>query len=73
MKGELALMTAAAQLKSLGAVVGKLAVTSEGSVVQFHAALTVDDLNQLLSALDGDSTPTQNRAPPPPSPGSGAK
>jgi hypothetical protein len=72
-KGELALLTAAAQLRSLGSVVGKIAVAADGNIVQFRAALTVDDLNHLLSALDGDSTPPQNLAPPQPSPGSGAQ
>jgi len=72
-KGELALLTAAAQLRSLGSVVGKVAVAADGNVVQFRAALTVDDLNHLLSALDGESSPPQNRAPPQPSPGSGAQ
>jgi hypothetical protein len=72
-KGELALLTAAAQLRSLGSVVGKIAVAADGNVVQFRAALTVDDLNRLLSALDGDSTSPQNRAPPQQSPGSGAQ
>lgn len=62
-KGELALLTAAAQLKSLGSVVGKLGVTSDGSVVQFRATLTVEDLNLVLSALDGASTPAQDRPP----------
>jgi hypothetical protein len=72
-KDELALLTAAAQLKSLGSVVGKVTVTADANVVQFRAALTVDDLNRLLSALDGDSAPPQDRAPPQPSPGSGAQ
>lgn len=72
-KGELALLTAAAQLRSLGPVVGKIGVAADGNIVQFRAALTVDDLNHLLSALDGDSTPPQNRAPPQPSAGSGAQ
>lgn len=72
-KGELALLTAAAQLRSLGSVVGKVAVTTDGNVVQFRAALTVDDLNHLLSTLDDASTPPQDRAPPQPSPGSGAQ
>jgi hypothetical protein len=72
-KGELALLTAAAQLRSLGSVVGKVAVTTDASVVQFRAALTVDDLNHVLSALDDEGTPPQNRAPPQPSPGSGAQ
>jgi hypothetical protein len=71
-KGELALLTAAAQLKSLGSVVGKVAVTTEANIVQLRAALTVDDLNHLLSALDDTSPPPQDRAPPQPSPGSGA-
>jgi hypothetical protein len=71
-KGELALFTAAAQLKSLGAVVGKLGVTAEDSVVHIRAALTVDDLNQLLSALDGASAPAQDPTPPQPTAGSGA-
>jgi hypothetical protein len=72
-KGELALLTAAAQLRSLGSVVGKIAVAADGNIVQFRAALTVDDLNHLLSALDGDGTPPQNLAPLQPSPGSGAQ
>jgi hypothetical protein len=72
-KGELALLTAAAQLRSLGSVVGKIAVTADANIVQFRAALTVDDLNHVLSALDDESTPPQDRAPPQPGPGSGAQ
>lgn len=72
-KGELALLVAAAQLKSLGSVVGKLAVTTEANVVQFRAALTVDDLNQVLSALDAPGPAAQDRAPPPPGAGSDTK
>lgn len=70
-KAELALLGAAAQIKSLGSVVGKLGVTVDAAVVQFRAMLTVEDLNLLLSALDGQSTPAQNRAPS--QPGSGTK
>jgi hypothetical protein len=72
-KGELALLSAAAQLKSLGSVVGKLTVSVEDHVVQFRVPLTVDDLNLLLSALDADSPPAQDRAPPQPGTGSGTK
>jgi hypothetical protein len=72
-KSELALLTAAAQLKSLGSVVGKVVVTADANIVQFRAALTVDDLNHVLAALDDSSTSPQNRAPPQPSPGSGAQ
>jgi hypothetical protein len=70
-KSELALLTAAAQLKSLGSVVGKLEVSTEDTVVRFHVALSVADVNQLLSTLDVAGTPAQDRAPAP-SPGSGA-
>jgi hypothetical protein len=72
-KGELALLAAAAQWKSLGSVVGKIAVTVEREVVQFRVPLAVDDLNLLLSALDGDSTPAQDSAPPTTGSGSGPK
>jgi hypothetical protein len=72
-KGELALLTAAAQLKSLGAVVAKVAVSVDDDVVQFRAPLTVDDLNQLLSALDGGGTSAQDSAPATPGSGSGTK
>ena len=70
-KGELALLTAAAQWKSLGSVVAKITATVEGTVVRFRVPLTVDDLNQLLSALDGESTPAQDSAPPTSGSGSG--
>jgi len=69
-KGELALLVAAAQIKSLGTVVGKVTVAAENDVVHLRAPLTVDDLNQLLSALDGSKPPAQDSAPPAPA-GSG--
>jgi len=72
-KGELALLGAAAQLKSLGALVAKLGVTVDNAVVQFQATLTVDDLNRLLSALDAASTSEQDRPPPDPAAGSGTQ
>jgi hypothetical protein len=65
-KAELALLTAAAQWKSLGSVVGKIGVTVDNAVVQFRVTLTVDDLNRLLSTLDAASSPAQDRAPAPP-------
>lgn len=69
-KGELALLGAAAQLKSLGSVVAKVSVAVENDTVRFRAPLTVEDLNLLLSALDGGAKPAQDSAPP--SPGSGS-
>jgi hypothetical protein len=70
---EKALLSAAAQLKSLGPVVAKIAVTAENDVVQFRAPLTVEDLNLLLSALDGGTPPAQDSAPPAPGSGSGTE
>lgn len=72
-KGELALLTAAAQWKSLGSVVGKITVASDKEIVQFRAPLGNEDLNQVLSALDGGSMPAQDSAPPTPGSGSGPK
>ena len=70
-KGELAILTAAAQWKSLGPVVGKITVAADKEIVHFRAPLSLDDLNLLLSALDGGSTPAQDSAPPTPGSGSG--
>jgi hypothetical protein len=72
-KGELALLTAAAQLKSLGPVVAKLNVTVENELVRLRLPLTVDDLNLLLSALDGGGPAAQDSAPPAAGSGSGTK
>jgi hypothetical protein len=72
-KGELALLTAAAQLKSLGPVVAKLNVTVENELVRLRLPLTVDDLNLLLSALDGGGSAAQDSAPPAAGSGSGTK
>jgi hypothetical protein len=70
-KGELALLTAAAQWKSLGSVVGKIAVSVDNDVVHFRVPLTVEDLNLLVSALDPGTMPAQDSAPPTPGSGSG--
>jgi hypothetical protein len=72
-KNEIALLTAAAQLKSLGPVVGKLTVTIENEIVRFRIPLTVDDLNLLVSALDGTDAAAQDSAPPKTGSGSGAQ
>jgi hypothetical protein len=68
-KAELALLTAAAQWRSLGPVVGKITVASQSDTVHLRVPLTVEDLNLLLSALDGGKPPAQDSAPPaPPAP-----
>jgi hypothetical protein len=72
-KGELALLIAAAQLKSLGPVVAKLTVSVEKELVRLRLPLTVDDLNLVLSALDGDGRAAQDSAPAAAGSGSGTK
>ena len=72
-KGELALLTAAAQMKSLGPVVAKVNVTVENELVRLRLPLAVDDLNLLLSALDGGGPAAQDSAPPAAGSGSGTK
>jgi hypothetical protein len=56
-------LTWAAQLKSLGKVVKKLSVAADGSTVRFTVPLTMDDVNQLLLALDGGGPPAQDSPP----------
>jgi hypothetical protein len=72
-KSELALAVAAAQWKSLGPVVAKISAAAEAEIVHFTAPLTIEDLNQLLGALDGASPPAQTSAPPTPGSASGPK
>jgi hypothetical protein len=62
-KNELAVVGMAAQLKSLGGIVNKVAVIAEQSVVRFRAALTMDEVNQLLSVLDEKPAPEQGSPP----------
>jgi hypothetical protein len=72
-KAELALLTAAAQVKSLGPVVGKVTVAADKEIVHLRAPLTTVDLNLLLSTLDGGSVPAQDSAPPLAGSGTGPK
>jgi hypothetical protein len=68
-KTQLGLMTMAAQAKSLGKVVDKLAISVDGAMVRFKANLAMADVNQLISALDGGGSAEQD-SPPTPGPGS---
>jgi hypothetical protein len=63
---ELKVVAMVAQMKSLGPLVAKVAVTAEGTVVRFRAPLTVEDVNQLLSVLD--EKPASEQGSPPPEP-----
>jgi hypothetical protein len=61
--GELPLWIAAAQLKSLGTFVNKFKIVVENEVVHFRLALTTEDLNVLLSALDDGGKAAQDVPP----------
>ena len=68
-KGRLALLGLGAQAKSLGKIVDKVSIATQGAFVQFKAELSPDDLNQLVSVLDGGGGPAQDS---PPASGSGS-
>jgi hypothetical protein len=69
-KGQLALMAMAAQAKSLGRIVDKIAIAADGDLVSFRATLDMDEVNLLISALDGGGAAAQDS--PPAAPGSGS-
>jgi hypothetical protein len=56
-------IVAVAQGKSLGAIVNKVAITAENNILHLRATLTMDDVNQLLSVLDGGK-PAEQISPP---------
>jgi len=60
---QLALLGMAAQAKRLMPVVDKVKISVDGSVVRFRVDLDVDDINLLVSALDGGPPPAQDSAP----------
>ncbi len=72
---ELKVLTMVAQTKSLGGVVAKITLASDGTLVRFRAPLTMAEVNQLLSLLDEDAGHAQGSPPsngPGPSGGSGS-
>lgn len=68
-KAQLATFVMVAQAKSLGAMLQKLKITVDGNLVRFSANLTMDDVNHVLSVLDGGASPAQDS---PPASGSGS-
>jgi hypothetical protein len=54
----------AAQAKQLGPLVDKISIAAAGEVVRFRIELGMDDLNHLLSALDGKGSAAQDSSPP---------
>jgi hypothetical protein len=71
-KNQLAMLVMVAQLKSLGTIVQKLKISVDGNMVRFSAALSMDDVNHVLSLLDGGAPPQQD-SPPPAEGGSGSQ
>jgi hypothetical protein len=53
----------AAQAKSLGKLVDKVAIAADGPLVRFSVDLGLDEVNQLVSALDGGGSAAQDSPP----------
>lgn len=52
-KTQLGLMGMAAQAKGMGSLVDRIAITADQNLVRFKATLDPDDVNHLISVLDG--------------------
>ena len=74
-KTQVGQISAAAQLVKLGGLVNKIETKAEKDMVKLLVAVTIEDINQLLSALDGGGSSPQDAQPsvPPkgPEPGNG--
>jgi hypothetical protein len=62
-KTELGTLGMVAQIRSMQRIVDKIEVKTDDVMVKFTAKLSVDDVNQLLSVLDGGPAPAQGSAP----------
>lgn len=62
-KTSLTQLAMGAQIYKLGGVVNKVEVTSEGSTVSIRVALTAEEVNQILSALDVGGGGVQDAPP----------
>jgi hypothetical protein len=69
-KTQLGAMAMAAQVKGLGRIVDKVQISTENDTVRFKADLGMDEVNLLISALDGE--PPGEQIPSPPASGSGS-
>jgi hypothetical protein len=63
-KAQLGGLAMGAQMKGLGKIVDKVQITADASVVRFGASLDNDEVNQLISALDGGGGSAQSAPPP---------
>ncbi len=62
-KSQQGLLGYAAQIKSLGKLVDAIVITSDADVVRFHVELSPEDVNRLLSVLDGGGSAAQDSPP----------
>lgn len=62
-KQQLSLLAVAAQIRSLGRIVGKISASAQGPKVRLSIALDPAEINQLLSAVDS-AAPGSQDAPP---------
>ncbi len=67
-KGNIGILGMAAQGKSLGKIVDRVEISAADDQVRFHVHLDLDEVNQILSALDEKGAPAQDS----PAPGSGS-
>lgn len=62
-KTELGTFGMIAQARSLGTIVDKVSIAADGTMLRCKAALDQDEVNQLISALDGAGGSAQDAAP----------
>ncbi len=62
-KSQQGLLAVVAQLKALGPVVQKVAITRDGAVFRLRATLTADELKDVFSAIDTAPSGTQDAQP----------
>ncbi len=63
-KTQMGLLGYAAQVKQMGPLVDKIAISATGDLVRFRIELGMADLNELLSMLDGTGSAAQDSSPP---------
>ncbi|MBV8758565.1 MAG: hypothetical protein JO257_14865 [Deltaproteobacteria bacterium] len=62
-KNQISLLAMAAQAKSMGKLVDKIAISAEDKVVHVRLNLSLDEVNQLLSVLDAGGSAAQDSPP----------
>ena len=63
-KTQLGAFAMVAQAKSLGKIVDKVEIVADGTLVRFKVALDPDEVNQLVSVLDGAGGSAKDTPPP---------